>query len=275
MRELTSEDLKKKPGRIIVLYGKYNVGKSVSLIQTCSEPMLVIYSEKRDFALNLEPLAPLGIGVDEFKDQWLSKGNKVLIPETISDFRSTLSTYYNQARQGIFTYKTIIVDSFSYWLNVTYNRQLQEEAFQMRIDNLKKNEKMPFESEEFVTDMRSYGKLVNAANALMDIIKPFSQFKVNVILVFQEDQNPSYNVAYSAAPYIRGKQFGQDLGAHIDFAGMVYARYDERGNMVFPPRVTFSQAGTFVKWCGKRPYYADGTPAPLDFELNIEKIFVK
>ena len=265
MRKLSVSDLQQnKNGKIVLIYStRPKVGKSTTTIQTSPEPILVIYTEQRNFLTSLEALH-----IDP--NEWYSRGNRVVYPEGFEDLQDFLNECYQECKKGQFPFKTISFDSFGYWINIEMPKTFEMETYQSKIEKLKKGETIRNITEQFQFDQRAYGSLASSANRIMGLIKPFSQFNILVVLIFQNESNPKYNTSYAYAPYIKGQQFGKDLMSHFDYIGLVKERYeqDEHGEpkIVFPPIITFEEPNAMVAWCGDRPKKLTGV-------LNFKKIF--
>lgn len=262
-------------GKVIVIYSdEAGIGKSTSCIQSLPEPILDIYIEKRNFASSLESITKVEKLPNEKHEDWIkrvvldwtSRGNRVVNPTTHEDFFDYLDTCYQELEAGTFPFKSILFDSFGYWINIELSKRLEDEAYQSKVENLKRGETLRNLTEQVQMDLRAYGSLSGIVNRYMGLIKPFSQYNVMVVLIFQGDNSPSYNKTLACAPYIKGKMIGQDLKSEIDYAGIVEKKYINE-QLVFPPQISFDKPGYFCKWCGERPERLNG------LLLNFKKIF--
>ena len=150
MKILSPEELARSSrGKIVVIYSdEAGIGKSTSCLQSLPEPMLDIYIEKRNFASSLESITKVEKLPDEKHEDWIkrvvldwtSRGNRVVNPTTHEDFLDFLDTCYQKLKAGTFPFKSVLFDSFGYWINIELSKRLEDEAYHSKVDNLKRGE---------------------------------------------------------------------------------------------------------------------------------------
>ncbi len=288
MRTLSKDEIKSNTrGKVIVIYSdEAGAGKTTSCIRTMPQPINVIYTEDRNVLSSIEAIYSLnGSPVnrkdyqsdqnwrDAVIDHWTGKGNSIVIPESHDDFLEYLDKSLKLAKQGKFPYKSILIDSLGYWMNIELTRMLEDESYHGKVNALKSGETIRELTEQVQMDQRAYGSLGGIMNRYMKLIKPFTQENIMLVMIFQGDTNPSYNKSYSLAPLVKGRVFGNDLKGHVDFCGVARKRHDENGNVVFPPYISFEMDNAMIRWCGSR-VNPDGTDKQLtDLKFDFRKIF--
>lgn len=289
LEELTQQT----KGKIVAIHGKSNVGKTTTSVATSPEPILLVGTEQRPLILSLENITKVPVPEnktegwrakweEEVIKDWYSRGNRFVTPnfgeDTVQDFRDFWLHCYNKCNQKEFNYKTIVVDTISYWLNIIVMNQLQKEFYKDVTDKAKKNKEVIVTSltDEYAIGLRQYGALANIGNSILSSIKPMVYFDVFIVLVFQTENNPSFNKMYEEAPYIQGKSFMKDFMGHFDYIGRVYERYEtvnEVTRKTYPPLISFNQMPQYMtKWTGKQRYDNSGNIIKEEV-MDFKKIF--
>lgn len=280
------ELIQQTQGKIVAIHGEPESGKTTTALQTSPEPVLLLHTEQRNVITSLECITTIPRGnqsleswhTEVLKD-WLSRGNKIVNPNydnsTVEDMREFFDLCYQKCKDKTFPYKTIIIDTFSYWINIIVMNVLQKEYFMDVTDKANKRKETINRSltEQFQIDQRQYGSLANMANSIMSVIKPLSQFNVLCLLIFQSENNPSFNKTYEQAPYVKGAAFMKDFAGQADYIGVVKKRYSEDGTKLFPPFISFDDPRCLTKWCGERRKDEQGNYLRPEGLMNIKKIF--
>lgn len=280
------ELIRQTQGRIVAIHGEPESGKTTTSIQTSPEPILLLHTEQRNVITSLECITsvprdgrPLEAWHTEVLKDWLGRGNKIVNPNydnsTVDDMRDFFDMCYQKCKDKTFQYKTIIVDTFSYWLNIIVMNVLQNEYYSDIVDKANKRKETISRNltEQYQIDLRQYGSLANMANSIMSVIKPLSQFNVLVLLIFQSENNPGFNKAYEQAPYVKGSAFMKDFAGQADYIGVVRKRYGEDGNKIYPPFISFDDKKCLTKWCGERRKDEQGNYRKPEGLMNVKKIF--
>jgi hypothetical protein len=77
---------------------------------------------------------------------------------------------------------------------------------------------------------------------------------IDVILTARDQENPKWNRALACAPALSGKEFPRDFKGFFDFIGLVESRFDENGEIAYPPFVSLDDDGSYLsKFTGIKP----------------------
>jgi len=251
MRVIVKKDLSSH-GKLICLYGESGTGKSVSTLQSSPKPILWVVTEPRDL---LEPIEAAGI-----------KDSDVDI--AIYDKWNELVEYLSKA-ENMRKYNTVFLDSLTYLMNISLAEEIGDESFEART----KRERIdkPIASQTKLT-MENRGVINNCVFRTLKALGQLSQLGKLVVVSCLLSENPKWNRELAAAPALSGKEVPISFAAFFDLIGLVQARADENGKIIYPPLVTFESDGSFVaKYSG----IGKKRRGPLNFEkilgLNINQ----
>jgi len=226
----------RKPGEsksiMALIYGETGVGKTVSTLDTCPKPCLYV-------EIDPKPVERTGGGIVNFENIDIAH------PENFID----LFTYINeQADEVVKRYKSVVIDPFSFLVNVVLLGDLEDETARAEVFGNKR----PLMNMGR-TDLSGYGSLASLAKRLCKALGLLAVRGVNVICISLLDEAPKWNRELVAAPAFAGKEFNRDYPAYFDCIGLVQRR-EEGGEIVYPPVVIFdSPDESFVhKWSGQR-----------------------
>jgi len=226
----------RKPGEskgiMALIYGETGVGKTVSTLDTCPKPCLYV-------EIDPKPVERTGGGIVNFENIDIAH------PENFID----LFTYINeQADEVVKRYKSVVIDPFSFLVNVVLLGDLEDETAKAEVFGNKR----PLMNMGR-TDLSGYGSLASLAKRLCKALGLLAVRGVNVICISLLDEAPKWNRELVAAPAFAGKEFNRDYPAYFDCIGLVQRR-EEGGEIVYPPVVIFdSPDESFVhKWSGQR-----------------------
>ena len=253
----------------ILIYGETNVGKSTSCLATLPEPILDIVTEPRDPSIALRAI---GRRVDV-------TFVTIESPEEVIEFLGEAWGKYNA---GEFKYRSIVLDSASFLMNVEMRLTIEDQNFDSGI--FKKDVKIgsakvekfarPFVDQTRL-DRASWGAMSSQMARITRLLGRFASV-ANVVVVITAllDEKVRWDATgkLSAAPAFTGTAFPVNAPSYFDLIGLVKTRTDGNGNVIYPPNVFFvSPDGTFVaKWTGPRI----NATGPLDFTrilLNFQK----
>ncbi len=242
MKEFKVQESGRK-GRLILIYGEGGVGKSTSCLQSLPDPILAVITEPRDPTIALEAVGH-------------SVKVKFMQPESYEDLIEFLS---KQVERDSYPYKSLVTDSFSYYMNVELKTLMEKETSEAGIFPGKRTF-----IDQFRLDLTAFGSLAGGMKRLCGLLGKISQEGIIVVATALLQNEPKWNRDLSATPAFIGKDFPTNAPGYFDLIGLVQQRLDENGNVVYPPLVSFEGDGSFVcKWTGRRIKKAEG---PLDFK---------
>lgn len=229
-----------------LIYGEPGVGKTVSTLLTAPKP--IIYYE-----IDPKPVERTIWGLSDLKDV------EIRHPESFMD----IFTEFQENAEEIIKSgaKTIVIDPLSHLINVILLGEIEDESFRAGVFGDKGNLR-PLVSMGR-TDLAGYGSLASLAKRFCDSFRKFVSEGISVICIALLQENPKWNKDLIAAPAFTGREFPRDFPAYFDLIGLVETRYNEKGEIVYPPLVRFESDGNFLaKWSGPRKGPLSG---PLDW----------
>lgn len=229
-----------------LIYGEPGVGKTVSTLMTAPRP--IIYYE-----IDPKPVERTMWGVVDPQDI------EIRHPESFMDIFTELHENYEEIiKTGV---KTIVIDPLSHLINVMLLGEIEDESFKAGVFG-EKTSLRPLVSMGR-TDLAGYGSLASLAKRFCESFKHFVTEGISVICIALLQENPKWNRELVAAPAFTGREFPRDFPAYFDLIGLVESRYNEKGEIIYPPRVRFESDGSFIaKWSGPRKGNLSG---PLDW----------
>lgn len=254
MKAITKDQLPDK-GKLILIYGETNVGKTTSVFQSAPEPILHLSCEMRNQKGNIEAVEKPNKNV---------KAN----PRPNVDIRIAYYTNWDEMLeflnedQNVKESQTIFVDSFTFLMGVNLLDEIADQAFEARADGEKKKIIKSLVGRTKVSE-EGYGGLSNNMSRLMKVLGRLSTEGKTIICSALLDEHPKWDRALSAAPALAGKDFPKKMPGFFDLIGLVQPRIDKEGNVIYPPIVSFeSHDDSFkAKFTGK----SDRKRGPLDF----------
>jgi len=240
LKTLTAE--KVSPAKMILIYGETGVGKTVSTLKSLKKPILMFKFEGRDITepVKLAKLKEGDIFIYDFVN-W----------EGLMDF---LGNPTEEELKVIDECKSVLFDNVTYLMNNLLAWEIQDETFEALGKEYKHFRPMVDSTR---MGMDGYGALASKMSRMFKLTtERFISKGKSVIFTALLKENPKYNRALSAAPNFTGKMLADDLPSFFDLIGKVESRYDENGNIVYPPLVKFAPIGSgedgmfMCKWTG-------------------------
>jgi hypothetical protein len=222
-----------KRGNFILIYGKSKVGKSATCLATAEDPIFWMLMERGQVDLTLKsikrPDLRLKVGYYEGWDDLID------ILYNLENFKKI---------------KTVVFDGLTHVMNIHLSDELIEESFDARDKN------------KIDKELASRGKMTLENFGVMSrqmirLMKGFEQLTVagiDVICTARDQDAPKWNKSLSCGPALAGKEFGRDIKGFFDFIGLIESRFDEDGNVVYPPLASFDDDGSYLSgWTGIKP----------------------
>jgi hypothetical protein len=241
MRVISKKDLS-SCGKLVCEYGESGVGKTVSTLQSSPKPILWVVTEPRDL---LEPIEAAGIKDSDVDIAIYDKWNELI--------------EFLLKAESIEKYKTVFLDSLTFLMNISLSEEIGDESFEART----KRERIdkPIASQTKLT-MENRGVINNCVFRTLKALGQLSQSGKLVVVSCLLSENPKWNRELAAAPALSGREVPVSFAAFFDLIGLVQARVDENGQIIYPPLVTFESDGSFVaKFTGT----GKKRRGPLDF----------
>lgn len=235
-------------GRMIWLYGETGVGKTVSVLATAPDPLLMISCEPRDVRDSL-------VAAD--------RGRDFKFRHVICDTWEDIIEYFADPDRPNLTWaRTILLDGVSHLMNVSLTSELEDQAFEAREDKEKVKKKL---TQKVKMSEEGYGALGSWMFRLTTQLGKWSQRGKVVVFTSLITDSPKWNRLLSGAPLLAGKMYSKNMPGYFDLIGLVEHRYDRDGNKVYPPRVKFEGEDFTCKFTGRPDAKKSGL-------LNISKI---
>lgn len=232
MKLYAPENLAEVTGDLMMIYGDSGVGKSVTCIQTCPDPILYIMAEGRDVTKMLKaaqrPDVKIRFG---FYTTW----DDMMETVTNVDFFKP--------------FKTIVIDSLSHLMSIGLSDEILEENYNA-LDKKKMDKEMTMRVKMSV---EGYGTLAGQMLRFTNAIAKLSQMGHLVVCIARTEQSPKFNRALQGAPALKGQEYSKHMQGFFDFIGMVEQRVVD-GVIHYPPQISFESDGSFMaKWTGLMP----------------------
>lgn len=242
MRVISKKDLSVQ-GKLVCIYGESGVGKTVSTLQSSPKPILWIVTEPRDL---VEPIEAAGVKESNIDIAIYDKWNELI--------------EYLSKTESVKNYKTIFLDSLTYLMNISLAEEIGAESFEARTK--KERIDKPIASQTKLT-MENRGVINNCVFRTLKALGQLSQSGKLVVVSCLLSENPKWNRELAAAPALSGREVPVSFAAFFDLIGLVQARADENGRIIYPPLVTFESDGSFIaKFTGS----GKKRRGPLNFE---------
>ena len=236
MKIYTASELSGARGDFMFLYGETGVGKSVTALQTAPLPILYIMTEPRDvtkflIAANRQDAADQ---IDfTFYTNW----------EEMIDFINDHNNFKK--------YQSIIIDSISHLIAINLAIEIKDEGYNAMDEKKKAEKSLTFQAK---MSQEGYGTLADQMIRFTHDLALLAQRGKTVICLARLDQNPKFNRSLAAGPTLKGLEYAKHMPGFCDFIGMVEPRFNEEGEVIYPPLVSFEPTGAYMaKWNGVMP----------------------
>ncbi len=241
-----------KLGACILLYGDSDSGKTTSFL-TLEDPSLHINTQAKDARTTFA----------QFKH-----GKKIttVSPEGFDDLMESLNRWVDQAKQGKFPFKSVMLDDLTFSQS-SFRFEIEDDRHGARVlDDEKKTglrgltDRFRFEK----PDWRSIGSMMSRITYLLN---QFSKYGIVVVATaIATHDTPKYGGGVKTAPNLEGFDYTRLLHGYFDFIGYIIQpfRFDDEMNPVLPKVSFHSQDETYMARCNCIKLAQMG-PAPLDF----------
>lgn len=237
-----------KVGNFFCIYGKSKSGKSASCLATAEDPILWMIMERA--------------GQVELTMKAIKRPELRLKVAYYESWDDTLE-YVNDLRnfKGI---HTLLFDGLTHVMNVHLSDEIMDENYESK-DKDKIDKEM---TARVKMSPESYGVMSKQMLRLMKAFERLTVQGIDVICTARDQEQPKWDRSLSCAPALAGKEFPRDFKGFFDFIGYIESRFDEKGNVVYPPYVSFDDDGSYLSgWTGIKP---EG--GVIKMQLDIKRI---
>ncbi len=229
-----SEDVKR--GNFSLFYGKSGSGKTATTLQSAEDPIFWLLAERGQVDLTIKainrPDLRLAVGYYEGWDDLLET---VYTPEIFLEGKI----------------RTLLFDGLTHVMNIHLADEIMEEDYNARDTSKDKGKDLTMRTK---MSQEGYGALSKQMSRLMKGFENLTKAGIDVICTARDQENPKWNRELACAPALAGKEFPRDMKGFFDFIGLVETRFDEEGQVVYPPYVSCDDDGSYLsKWTGRKP----------------------
>ena len=261
-------------GIFILIYGKQEVGKTVSTLLSAPLPIRYFDPENRSLKRTLEVVLPLRPKLKE-KDNF-----KEIVYENLYETYNTLNNYEKEfGNKG-----SLIFDSQTAFMNIEVLNELQNQDYEGRVVDDISPQTAKQKAKDLIaqtkTSLEMYGSLASHMLRITNLLKKISKKGTLVICTALEDSSPKWCPEYDYAPTFSGERYGKDMPGNPDLIGRVIShrhikdkkckwckKVANKNEMIYPPIIRFRSKGD-IKWLDKW----SGKGIRTDWPLNWEKI---
>ena len=157
---------------------------------------------------------------------------------------------------------SIVVDSYSYLMNVVLSNEIEDQIFDAK--DAKDKLVKPLINKAKLS-LEGYGGMAAQMIRCTKALQKLSLTGKIVVITALMEENPKWDRDLAAAPRFKGREFSEDMPGLFDLIGLVRKQFDADNNPVFPPHVAFEGAGFLCKFTGVKPVGAIAQGS-LDFQ---------
>ena len=231
--EVYKPDQVEKRGNFMLFYGKSGVGKSGTVLQTAEDPLLWIIAERGQTDLTIKAINRPDIRLKvAYYEGW----------DDLLEFVYSLDNFKK--------IKTTLFDGLTHVMNIHLADEIMDENYAaMDKEKIEKDLTMRVKLSQ-----EGYGAMSKQMSRLMKGFENLTVAGIDVICTARDQENPKWNRELACAPALAGKEFPRDMKGFFDFIGLVETRFDDNGEVVYPPYVSCDDDGSFLsKWTGIKP----------------------
>jgi hypothetical protein len=223
-------------GNFCLWYGKSGVGKSATVLQTAADPIMHILAERGQEDLTIKAINRPDIKLKTaYYEGW----------DDLLEFLYDLKNFEK--------IKSLLFDSLTHVMNIRLKDEILEENFDAREQENKKTTEKDLTTRVKGTQ-EMYGALSNQMFRLMTAFEYLTIHGIDIHCTARDQENPKWDRALACAPALAGKEFPRDMKGFFDFTGLVESRFDDKGEIVYPPVVSCDDDGSYIsKWTGVKP----------------------
>lgn len=205
MRLVNVNTLQSTQGNLLLVYSITGAGKTVTVLQTCEDPVAYLTAEGRKISTSMAAIARPDI--------------KMLVG-VYTDFNDLIETCMNVPKFEKIGAKTIFFDSITHLMTVHLAHEILDENF---------NAKTPKEQDEISKQLtmqvkmsqEAYGTLSGQMTRLMRAFQNLTMSGFDVVVSARSDDRPKWNRELSNGPALMGKEFSKSLDGFFDFICML------------------------------------------------------
>jgi hypothetical protein len=229
-------DEDQKRGNFSLFYGKSGAGKTATALQTAEDPIFHILAER---------------GQEDLTIKAISRPDLKLMVGYYEGWDDLLATVYNYQIFIDNKIKTCLFDGLTHVMNIHLADEIMEEDYNARDTSKDKGKDLTYRTK---MSLEGFGTLSKQMGRLMKGFEALTKQGIDVICTARDQENPKWNRDLACAPALSGKEFPRDFKGFFDFIGLVESRFDENGEVVYPPVVSCDDDGSYLsKWTGVKP----------------------
>lgn len=197
------KNLETTQGNFLLVYSKAGVGKTVTTLQTCDDPVVLLTAEGRKISTSIKVIARPDLKM------------KVGVYDGFNDLIETCTNI--EKFEGA---KTIFLDSMTHLMVVHLAQEILRENFESK--SKKEQDKI---SKALTIQVKmspeAYGALSGQMTRLMGALQGLTMAGFDVICSAREDDRPKWNRKLSNGPALMGKEFSKGMDGFFDFICML------------------------------------------------------
>jgi hypothetical protein len=203
MQLVNYKTIEESQGNFLLVYGPPKVGKTCTILQTCSDPVVYLTAEKRKVKTTFKainrPDLKLKIGVYE-------------------SFGDCIDTVFDLKRfEGA---KTIVLDSLTHLMAAQLSYEILDQDYAAKTDA---------ERDAIVKELtmsvklskESFGAIADNMLRLMNGLQNLTMAGFDVICTARTEERPKYNRTVGYGPAFAGQKFGNIMPGYFDFIAML------------------------------------------------------
>jgi len=208
MKLVNHKKLSSTQGNLILCYSLAGVGKTVTVLQTCADPVAYLTAEGRKISTSMAAIARPDLRMH------------VGVYQGFNDFIDTCSKPTNFGSA-----KTIFVDSITHLMVVHLSQEILSEHFDSK-SKAEQKEITKTLAAQVKMSKEGYGVLAGQMIRMMRALQGLTMSGYDVVCSARSDDRPKWNRELANGPALMGKEFSKSMDGFFDF--IAYLEPDEK-----------------------------------------------